>query len=53
VKAHWITAVAQGGTWHLALKHLPLGTVRLRARAVDLAGNVQKPAASRTLKLTR
>jgi hypothetical protein len=53
VTPRWVAATIQGGLWHLSLKRLPLGKVRVRARATDTAGNVQRPTAARTLTLTR
>jgi hypothetical protein len=50
-KARWLKATVQGARWRIGLRHLPLGTVRVQARAVDKAHNVQQPAATRRLGL--
>jgi autotransporter translocation and assembly factor TamB len=48
-KDRYLTAL---GTkkWKVGLQKLPKGTYRIRTRAIDLAGNVQKPR-TRNLKL--
>jgi hypothetical protein len=42
-RTRWVTAKLKGARWQLKLKGLRLGAVRFRVRALDNAGNLQKP----------
>src|SRR3954447_21167049 len=48
-KSSWLTATGTKA-WHVALKKLHKGTYRVRIRAVDMAGNIEK-SHGRKLKL--
>jgi hypothetical protein len=52
-RTRWVSATLKGTRWELKLKRLPRGTVRFRARALDNAGNLQKPASGLRVRLTR
>ncbi|MDX6663884.1 MAG: hypothetical protein QOG68_90, partial [Solirubrobacteraceae bacterium] len=52
-KLRYFAATVTGGTWKITLRKLPRGTIRIRARARDAAGNLQRKPAIRTLHLTR
>jgi hypothetical protein len=52
-RTRWVTAKLKGKGWQLKLKGLRLGAVRFRARALDNAGNLQKPPFSLKIRLKR
>jgi hypothetical protein len=52
-RTRWVTAKVKGKGWQLKLKGLSLGAVRFRARALDNAGNLQKPPFSLKIRLKR
>jgi hypothetical protein len=51
-RPRYLTATVRRGVWSIALRGLPRGTVLIRARARDRAGNLQRRPATRTLHLT-
>jgi hypothetical protein len=52
-RTRWVSAVLRGARWQLKLKGLRRGTVRFRVRALDNAGNLQKPASGLKIRLKR
>jgi hypothetical protein len=48
-----VNATVKGARWHLKLKGLRRGMVRFRVRALDNAGNLQKPASQLKTRLKR
>jgi hypothetical protein len=50
-RTRWVSAKLTGGRWQLRLKGLRRGAVRFRVRALDNAGNLQKPAFTLTVRL--
>jgi hypothetical protein len=52
-RTRWLTAKLKGAHWQLRVKGLRRGTVRFRVRALDNAGNLQKPAYSVKIRLKR
>jgi 5'-nucleotidase len=52
-RTRWVSATVNGTRWQLRLKGLRRGAVRFRVRALDNAGNLQKPASVLKIRLKR
>jgi hypothetical protein len=52
-RTRWLTARVNGLGWQLRLKRLVRGAALFRVRARDNAGNLQKPAFTLKIRLTR
>jgi hypothetical protein len=50
-RTRWVAAKLKGDRWQLGLKGLRRGALRFRVRALDNAGNLQKPPFTVTIRL--
>jgi hypothetical protein len=52
-RTRWVTTRLKGARWQLKLRGLRRGSVRLRVRALDRAGNLQTPPFTLKVRLKR